>query len=244
MDNPVLSHIANHRTHRCYEETPIAADVVAKCVRAAQQAATSSHVQGYALVQVHDTSKRERLAVLTGDQKQVAQAGAFFVVCADQRRHRLIAQREERAYCANLESFLVGVIDASLFSQNLVLAFESLGFGTCYIGGLRTRLPEVDELLALPDDSFPLYGLCVGVPTEEGSPRARLPLDGVLFHDSYPDDDSLLKVIDEHDAIMTQEYEKRGLPGRNWSGGVARKFAKPVREHLLEYYTSKGARIE
>jgi nitroreductase len=244
MDNPILNQIASHRTQRSFEQTPVDPEVVAQCVRVAQQAATSSHVQGYALLQVHDSTRRERLAELTGGQQQVAQAGAFFIVCADQRRHRLIARREGRDYRPNLETFLVGTIDASLFAQNLVLAFESLGLGTCYIGGLRTRLPEVDELLDLPDDCFPLYGLCVGVPTEEGNPRARLPLDGVLFHDSYPDDDALLKAIDEHDAVMAQEYERRGLPGRNWSGGVSRKFEKPLREHLFDYYTSKGARLE
>ena len=39
-------------------------------------------------------------------------------------------------------------------------------------------------------------------------------------------------------------YAARGLSGRNWSGGVWRKFARPAREHLHAFYGAKGARFE
>ena len=242
--NPVLDRIAAHRTIRSFAPTPLDDAVIERCVRAAQQAATSSHVQGYSLLQVTNPDERERLAELTGGQRQVAEAGAFFVVCADQRRFDLIARRASKDFRPNLETFLVATIDASLFAQNLALAFESLGLGTCYIGGLRTRLPEVDELLELPDHCLPLFGLCVGEIRDDAAQRDRLPLSGLLFRDRYPSDAEMLAAIDEHDAEMAKEYERRGLPGRNWSGGVVRKFEKPVREHLFDYYTSKGARLE
>lgn len=242
--NPVLDLIAAHRTIRSFEREPLDGETIARCVRAAQQAATSSHVQAYSLLRVEDSEQRAKLAELTGGQAQVADAGAFFVVCADQRRFSLIAKRTECDFQPNLETFLVATIDASLFAQNLVLAFESHGLGTCYIGGLRTRLPEVDELLDLPEHCLPLFGLCVGKIREESKPRERLPLEGVLFSGQYPSDSEMLAAIDAHDAAMAQEYERRGLSGRNWSGGVARKFEKPAREHLFAYYTKKGARLE
>jgi len=242
--NPVLQQIAAHSTVREFEPTPLADDVIASCVESAQQAATSSHVQAYSLLQVTSPETREQLAELTGGQKQVAAAGAFFVVSADQRRHRLAAERAGKPYAANLETFLVATVDASLFAQNLVLAFESLGFGTCYIGGLRTELRQVDQLLSLPQDCLPLFGLCVGVPAAKNAQRPRLPLDAVLFKDSYPDDEAMLASMDEHDAAMAREYEDRGLKGRNWSGGVIRKFVQPTRTDLFAYYSSKGARLE
>lgn len=239
-----MQHLAAHSSVREFEPTALADEVIASCVRAAQQAATSSHVQAYSLLQVTAPSTRETLAELTGGQSQVASAGAFFVVSADQRRHRLAAERAGKPYAANLETFLLATIDASLFAQNLVLAFESFGLGTCCIGGLRTRLAQVDELLALPADCLPLYGLCVGVPAARNAPRPRLPLSNVLFKDAYPDDETLLAGMDEHDQVMRADYEARGLTGRNWSGGVIRKFEQPTRLGLHDYYTSKGARLE
>ena len=241
--NPVLEQIQAHRSIRKFAPTPLPEEAIETCGRAAQQAATSSHVQAYGLLQVTDPSEREKLAELTGGQAQVHEAGAFFVVFGDQRRHRLAARKAGREYSPNLETFLVATIDASLFAQNLVLGFESQGYGTCYIGGLRTRSAEVDELLELPSACLPLFGLCVGVPAADARRRARLPVEAVWMKDRYASDEEVEAWIDEHDGEMALEYEARGLAGRNWSGGVARKFERPVREHLHAYYTGKGARL-
>lgn len=242
-DNPVLACMARHRTVRRFETRPVADRDVRRAVEAAQMAATSSNVQAYALLRIRDAERRARLVELTGGQPQVGAAGAFFVVCGDQRRHRLLAEREERPFEPNFESFLLAVIDASLFAQNLALAFESTGFGICYIGGLRNRLPEVDELLGLPDDVFPLFGLCVGYPAQDPGQRPRLPLDAVLFEEEYPSDEALLERIAAYDRTMAAYYAARGKPGYDWSGGISRKFARPNRAHLLAYYERKGARF-
>jgi FMN reductase (NADPH) len=120
--NGLLTTMSAHRSVRAFLETPVPDEHIRSAVEAARMAATSSWIQ----------------------------AGAFFVVCADSRRHRLIAERLDKPYVGNLETWLPAVIDASLFVQNLNLAFESMGYGTCFIGGLRNRLPEVDALLQLP----------------------------------------------------------------------------------------------
>lgn len=241
--NDVLRTMAGHRTVRAFRPTPLPAEHVLEVVRAAQQAASSSNVQPYSLLQVTDAAERERLAELTGGQRQVAEAGAFFVVCAEQRRHRAMAEARGASFAPNLESFLVGVVDASLFAQNLVLGFESLGYGTCYIGGLRTRLGEVDALLELPADVFPLFGLCVGEPAEEPAIKPRLAPESVLHVGRCPSDAGVEAEIAEYDARMAAYYAERGLEGRDWSGGVHRKFLVPQREHLFDYYTSKGASL-
>ena len=67
-------------------------------------------------------------------------------------------------YSPNFETFLLSVIDASLFAERMEAAMNAMGYGVCYIGALRNRLPDVDALLALPPGVFPLFGLAVGVP--------------------------------------------------------------------------------
>ena len=54
--------------------------------------------------------------------------------------------------------------DAALFAQNMVVAFESMGYGTCYIGGLRNDLQALHEVLDTPEGVWPLFGLLKGVP--------------------------------------------------------------------------------
>lgn len=244
--NTLLETMARHRSVRTFLPDAVPDEHVRQAVSAARQAATSSWIQAYSLLQITDEATRATLAELTGGQAQVAAAGAFFAVCADSRRHRLVSERLGKPYVGNLETFLVAVVDASLFAQNLVLAFESMGYGTCYIGGLRTRLPEVDELLSIPHGVWPLFGLCVGVPdpAQATHRRPRLPVDAVWMKDRYLDDAAMQRLIDEHDVEAQAHYAARGLPGRTWSGGLWRKFAKAEREHLHRYYTGKGATLE
>jgi nitroreductase len=225
--NPTLELIHRHRSIRRYADDAVPEEHIREAVRAGQAASTSSAIQAYCLIRVTQPDRRETLVELTGNQTKVARAGAFFVVCGDTRRHRLLAARAGRPYRQRLEAFLLSVVDATLFAQNLVLAFESLGYGVCYIGGLRNRLPEVDRLLELPEGVYPLYGLCVGVPAETPDPRPRLPLDAVLFDDGYPDDEELLRLLDTCDA--------------EWTSRIADKFSEARRTDLGEYYRRKGA---
>lgn len=243
MRDDVLTQMRDHRSIRKFKPAPLADELVAECVAAAQCAATSSNVQGYAVLQIKDPSVREELASLTGGQPQVAEAGAFFVLCADERRHRMLAEQHDQPYEGNLESFLIDTIDASLFAQNLCLAFEARDLGTCFIGGLRNDLPRLRELVRVPQGVFPLFGLCAGEPLEREETKPRLAPESVLFVDSFPTDEKLREQIAEYDERMASYYAARGLKGRNWSGGVARKFKQPQRPGLLAFFSEQGARF-
>ncbi len=247
MTNDIVTHLLNHRSVRRYKDEPVTDEHIRFAVQAGQAASTSSAVQAYCLIRVRDIEQRRRLVELTGSQAKVAECGAFFVVCGDTRRHRLAVERSGVAYRARLEAFLLAVIDATLFAQNLVLAFESLGYGICYIGGLRNQLSDVDTLLELSEGVYPLYGLCVGVPDEQQQPaRPRLPVDAVLLDGAYPTDDDMLRLIDSYDARYLAYLEQRGEPPdtrRTWSSMMAEKFSTPRRTDLGRYYASKGAEL-
>ncbi|MEM9803621.1 MAG: nitroreductase family protein, partial [Planctomycetota bacterium] len=240
----VLEQMARHRSVRDFAPDPVDDDTIERAVAAAQCAATSSWIQAYHLLQVTDADERARLAELTGGQRQVAEAGAFFVVAGDTRRHRLIAAREGKPYVQSLEVFLLAAIDASLFAQNLTLALESLGKGVCYIGGLRNDLPSVDALLELPEGVYPLFGLCVGTPKSDPGTRPRFAPNAVWSKGRYPSDDEVLRSVEAHDGEASEYYERRGAAGRNWSGGTWRKFARPMRVRLRSYYEAKDANFD
>jgi FMN reductase (NADPH) len=239
--NDAIRLMHSHRSIRKYAAKPVPEEDVRRAVGAGQAASTSSALQAYCLIRITDDDRRRRLVELTGGQSKVAACGSFFVVCGDTRRHRLLAERAGQPYDARLEAFLIAVIDASLFAQNLVLAFESMGYGICYIGGLRNDLDAVDELLAIPHGVYPLFGLCVGVPAEDPPLRPRLPVDAVLFDEGYPDDEALLGLIREYDGAYRTYMEQRGARPVGWSEAMAGKHARPARTALAAYYRMKGA---
>ena len=246
--DPVLELMSAHRSVRRYRSEPVDDALVERAVAAAQRAATSHAIQAYSLLRVRDRARRARLAELCGDQAQVAEAPVFLVVCVDQRRHRLAARVRAASRADNLETFLLGAVDAALLAQNLVLALESQGLGTCYIGGLRNGLPEADRLLEVPHGVMPLFGLCAGWPAgpedDRAGPRPRMPLAAVLHEERFPDDGQVLEQVAAYDRETERWYAARGRAGRSWSESVTRLFARPAREHLRAYYESKGAVLD
>ncbi len=241
---PVLACMAAHRTVRSFQPAPVPDEAIAQAVRAAQQAATSSWIQAYRLVQVTRPEERDRLARLAGNQAQIRAAGAFFVVCADHYRHRLVLEDAETPYEHNFEAFLTAALDGTLFAQNLVLAFESMGYGTCYIGAMRNDVAGVAEVLEFPEGVYPLFGLCVGVPAEDPGLRPRLPLEAIWTKDRVPSPESERQRIAAGDAVAQQYYAQRGHPKRSWTGGIVRRFNHLERTPLFEAYRSRGANLE
>ncbi|MEM8710266.1 MAG: nitroreductase family protein [Planctomycetota bacterium] len=244
QESAVLGLMARHRSVRAYLPRPVPDEAVRRAIASAQQAATSSWIQGYHLYEVSQGPVRERLSELAGNQAQVREAPRFFVICGETRRHRLAAKLADAPHVECTETFLLSVIDASLFTQNLVLALEAQGLGTCYIGGLRNDLAGVDSALSLPEGTFPLFGLCAGWPAEDPGPRPRLAPEDIWSVDRVPTEAEASETIERFDAVAADYYARRGAPGRNWSGGLWRKFKTALRPSLKGFYESKGARFE
>lgn len=61
---------------------------------------------------------------------------------------------------------LITSVDAALAAQNMLLAAESLGYGGVMIGMLRYCSEEVAELFRLPDYTYPVFGIALGVPNQ------------------------------------------------------------------------------
>lgn len=246
--NPTLDTLHAHRSIRRFTDDPIPADHLAAAVAAGQAAATSSAVQAYCCIRVTNPDHRAALADLTGPQEKVKLAPEFLVICGDARRHRLLCARNNTPYDQRLEGFLIATIDATLFAQNMTVAFESMGYGTCYIGGLRNHLADVVNLLNIPEGVYPLFGLCVGAPAEQPTLRPRLPMNAVLFDDTYPTDADMLERIDTYDATYRDYLKDRGAKPAQidpaWSGAMATKHAKPSRVDLAEVFKARGASLD
>ncbi|MCH2132715.1 MAG: oxygen-insensitive NADPH nitroreductase [Phycisphaerales bacterium] len=242
--NDTIDLMMRHRSIRQFTDEPVSEDHVQQAVAAGQMASTSAAIQSYCVIRVQDMERRKTLVGLTGDQTKVARCGAFFVICGDVRRHRLIGQRDGMPYDTQCEAFLLAVVDATLFAQNMVLAFESMGYGICYIGGLRNNLADVSALLSMPEGLYPLFGLCVGRPAQDPMIRPRLPQQSVLFDDAYPDDDAMLAEIEAYDATMLDYFRQRGAGDRTWSVETASKFQQPRRVDIGPYYRRQGANLD
>lgn len=191
-----------HRSRRAYRPDPLGADQLERLVDAARHASTSSYIQAYAVIAVHDADRRGECARLCGGQRHISEAPVFLAICADMHKLALAcAQNGTELQTQSFELFLQATVDAALLGQNLMLGAEAEGLGGCMIGAARNHPIEMAELLGLPPHVFVLFGMTIGVAADDPVPRGRMPLAAVLHHERY-DLDAAAAALDGADEVM------------------------------------------
>ena len=240
--NQTIDLILSHRSIRQFTDEPIAPPQLDAILAAAQSASTSSFLQVTSIVRVSEPEARQQLAVLAGNQPYVVQAAEFLVFCADYHRHSQIVPEAHTGYA---EQLLIGAIDGALMAQNALLAAQSLGLGGVYIGGLRNHPAEVSELLGLPHQVIPLFGLCLGHPAQQPEQKPRLPRGLVVHQDRYRyelDRDLLA----QYDQQIADYYQARSSNNKQqtWSGQIRAILGKESRPFMLGFLQSRGFNLK
>ena len=210
---------------------PLEPGTLETLVAAAQSASTSSNLQTWSVVAVEDPARRDRLAQLAGNQGFIRQAPLFLAWIADlSRLGRLGAARGRRLEGLEfLELFMVALIDAALAAQNAVVAAESIGLGTVYVGALRNHPEAVATELGLPPGAFAAFGMAVGRPDPAvaNAVKPRLPQSLVLHREQYAAPDET-EAVEHYEAVVTDFSEANGMGRTGWIGRVLSRVGTPA----------------
>lgn len=246
--NSSLTTLLSHRSVRAYLSKPLPSGTLETLIASAQSAATSSNLQTWSVIAVEDQKRKERLSQLANNQAHIRQCPLFLVWLADLARLTQVAKQRGLPHegLNYLEMFLTAVIDASLAAQNAVIAAESLGLGTVYIGAMRNNPEAVAAELGLPKQVFAVFGLCVGYPdpAQEAAIKPRLPQEAVLHRETYSLE-TQTTAIEHYDEIMAAFYNKQQMNVQgNWSehssDRIANAQALRNRAHLREVLNRLG----
>ncbi|MBL8702135.1 MAG: NADPH-dependent oxidoreductase [Alphaproteobacteria bacterium] len=227
--NDVVAHLLDHRSVRGYRSDPLPAGTLETLVAAAQSAATSSNMQTWSVVAVTDPALKAAFAQIAAKQKHIEQCPLFLVWVADLSRAERLGKAEGTPLEAlpYLETFLVASIDAALAAQNAVVAAESFGLSTVYIGALRNDVEAVARHLALPPGSFGVFGLCVGYadPAAVSEVKPRLPQAAILHHDRYaPRDETVHRAV--YDRALSEFSRRHEMAQYSWTERVITRLGK------------------
>lgn len=246
--NPVIEQLLSHRSVRAFRSDEVSEAQLEAMIAAAQSASSSSNLQAWSVVAVRDPARRADLADLAGGQAHIRQAPLQLVWLADLARLERIANQLGRPSAAldYLEMLLVGTVDAALAAQNAVMAAQSMGLGTVYIGAMRNQPEAVARLLQLPPRVVAVFGLCVGYPDPEqpAAIKPRPPQRVVLHRETYS-----LPVQDEgvaaYNAVMRRFYDEQGMQVHGtWAVHSAKRVAGPEslsgRDRLVEALKALG----
>jgi len=196
--NQVIETLLSRKSTRAYENRDIEPDVKAAILKATFRAPTAGNMMLYSIIDVTDQAIKDRLAVTCDNQPFIARAPMVWIFLADyQRWHDYflhcgvdgVCAREDRPMRTPEEGDLfLACCDALIAAQNAVVAAQSLGVGSCYIGDIIEQYEEHKKMLNLPDYVFPIGMLVFGYPTAQQKKReftSRFDQKFILFENAY-----------------------------------------------------------
>jgi FMN reductase (NADPH) len=199
MTNDIIETMLNRKSIRKYTDQMPSDEIIHSIVRAGQQAPFAS-----------------QLCSLLLTRKPGIRFGAplLFTICVDLHRMELIMSRRGWQKVTNdLSILFFGLQDASLMAENMVIAAESFGLGSCFLGEAPYIADKIAREYKLPPRVFPLVQLAMGYPAENPPPRPRYPLEFTLFEDEYPEFtpaevEQAMQQMDE--GYLAQAYYRKG----------------------------------
>lgn len=225
--NETLDLILSHRSVRGYLPDALPDDLLPAIIAAASSAATSSNLQTWSLIAVTDPERKKRLSDIAHHQKHIVDAPLFLVWLVDLNRAQKIAELHGEPFEAlsYFETFLVGAVDTTLAAQNAMIAVESFGLGSVYIGGMRNDPLAVAKELGLPKNVFALFGQVVGKPdpARPADVKPRLPQEAVFFREQYGFDGKAMEAVQKYDARAREFQREQGMREQDWTKVVSKR---------------------
>jgi len=237
--NPVLETILQRKSVRAYEKRPVGKEVRDQLLQATLRAPTAGNLMLYSIVEVTNQSIKDRLAVTCDNQPFIALAPLVWLFLADYQRwydyfiasgvEELCASKKEAMRKPEEGDLFLACCDALIAAQTAVLAAESLGLGSCYVGDIMENYETHRELFNLPQYTFPICMLCFGYPVrsqKEGEQTGRFDEKFIFFENQYH------RLGEEEFAEMFHQRQEQTFKGRQEIAGArnigqliyARKF--------------------
>ena len=235
--NPTLEVIANRRSVRKYANRQLLPAEKEAILQAALRAPTAGNQMLYSIIDVQDQALKDRLAHTCDDQPFIAAAPLvllfladyqrwydYFQFCGSEERARQVGKNPRRPAQGDL---LLACCDALIAAQTAVIAAESLGIGSCYIGDVLENYETHRQMFSLPPYAIPVALLCFGYPAA-ARPSRRFSPNLVVYENAYHPLDAA--GLEQMDAELRQRFGP---------GGFIENADNPGQHYYLRKFTAE-----
>ncbi len=244
--NPTLKSIHDRKSARVFLDLPVSAGYKEQLFQAAFAAPSAGCQQLYTILDITDPERKAKLAELCDHQPFIVTAPVVLVFLADCARW---PQVYREAGCqprsAGAGDLLLAVADACIAAQNVVIAAESLGLASCYIGDILENKEQVCQELELPEGVVPAAMLVIGWPARSQQQRrkpARFAKKYLVAENAYPK-----RTPQEHRAALEERAARDGnetfdfdawvqaFEKRKYDSDFSREMSRSAAEYLKDF---------
>jgi nitroreductase len=205
----LLALLRGRRSIRRYRTDPVPDEMIRQLLEAGRWAPSTNNLQPWCFVVVQDPVVRREIARFTvyssEPRVRLTESPVLIVLCGVER---------DRIY----HEFLNG--DVAMAALQMMLQAETLGLGTCWVGGLNRT--AIAGLLRIPDPFELVCLLTVGFPAEEPPAPSRRPLEEIVHHELYTSPEQ------EGEALPGVPVPPPPGPRERFANWLRRLFGRPL----------------
>lgn len=239
--NDTLNTIMTRRSIRAFTDKPISKEDKELILTSAFRAPTAGNQQLYTIIDVTDQALKEALVPICDDQPFIASAPLVLIFLADCLKwYDAFKYADCDPRVPDVGDLMLAVSDTNIAAENAVIAAESLGIGSCYIGDIMEHCEQLRALLSLPEYVFPAAMLVFGYPTEKAKNRELLPrIDKkyVVHENTYHrlSGDELRASLEWKSGVRSYEDWIKAFCDRKYNSEFSLEMSRSVREYLKQY---------
>lgn len=241
MMNETVRQLCERKSVRAFTDREITKEEKLAILEAASQAPTAGNQQLYTILEITDQAIKDALVKTCDNQPDIAEAKWVLIFCADCKKWYnayLSVGAEPRKPGAG--DFLLATCDAMIAAQNAVVAAESMGIGSCYIGDVMENYETQRELLHLPELVFPVGMLIFGCPTDGQKARKkpeRAGLQYVVHENGYRElpPEELKAMWEPRCGEKSYEEWMTAFCRRKYNSDFSKEMTRSVNEFLKQF---------
>ena len=239
--NQVIRQLKERKSVRVFQEKQIPREEIDAILAAAVNAPTAGNQQLYTIIHVTDPERKAQLAESCDHQPFIATAPLVLVFCADCRKwYQSFLQYGCQPRKPGVGDLLLAVSDTNIAAQNAVVAAQSLGIGSCYIGDIMENAEQQREILSLPPYVFPAAMLVFGYPTAQQLERPKPPRSEqryIVHENAYRDMDAdeLKQMLSVKTGARDFEEWIRAFCERKYNSDFSREMTRSVQAYLEDF---------
>lgn len=239
--NQVIGQLKERKSVRVFTDRPITPEAVSAILEAAVNAPTAGNQQLYTIIQVTDPHLKAQLAESCDHQPFIAKAPLVLVFCADCRKwYNAFLEYGCEPRKPGVGDLMLAVSDTNIAAQNAVVAAQSLGIGSCYIGDIMENAEKQRQILSLPPYVFPAAMLVFGYPTDQQLERQKPPrsdMRHIVHENGYRDMDAgeLKQMLSVKAGAGPFEEWIRAFCNRKYNSDFSREMTRSVQVFLEDY---------
>ncbi|MDF9825248.1 nitroreductase [Breznakia sp. PF5-3] len=244
--NEIIKSLNDRKSVRVFEDKEISAIDKEAIINAAIQAPSAGNQTMYTIIDVTDQELLTNLSKSCDNQPFIAKAKLALIFCADyQKWIDTFSIVENNPRKPGVGELLLGCNDALIAAQNAVVAAESLGIGSCYIGDIMEKYEYHKEVLNLPRYVFPVTMIVFGYPTEQQAKRKkpkRFDKQYVVHENTYKrmDDKTLEKMfVDRANLTPEVPFEfntwVHAFYNRKYDSDFSKEMTRSIKAYIKDF---------